>query len=72
MVKLVIEVAAFWAADTIDEKNPPPALTFLNVGVPTEPVGVLVSSIVGVNGATIDVDSLVFWWSMPGPDLVRR
>ena len=53
-----MEVAAFWAADTHEEKKLP--LTFLEPGGPPDVVGVLFSSIVGVSGGTIDVDSLLF------------
>lgn len=54
---LVKVVAAFWAAEKTEEKNPPPP----RVEVPDavlEP-GVFASSIVGVNGAEIALDNLL-------------
>ena len=64
--------AAFCAAETHDEKKPLPALTFREAAVPEDGGGVLTSSIVGVKGGAIEVDSLLFWCPIVGPDRVLR
>jgi hypothetical protein len=63
-------VAAFCAAETQDEKKPPPGVTFRDSLFFT--AGVLASSIVGVNGARTEFDNLLGWWVKDDCDLARR
>lgn len=54
MIVFVSDVAAFWAAENIDEKKPLVADGATNV-----PPGVLISSKAGVNGGTMALDNLL-------------